>query len=60
MHKQKNNGVTNLGVVSLTYAIIHIRFDVFHGRSGIVKLLLKYIRQKLDGISANVNKFAAF
>ena len=56
----KNKGVTHLGAIPLTYAISNVRFDVFHGRSAVVKVLLKYIRRKLDGIPAHVNKFAAF
>ena len=56
----ENCGVSHMGAFPMTYDITQLRFDVFHGRSAVVKVFLKYIRNVLEGIPRNVNLFGAF
>ena len=58
--KDENSGASHFGSVPLDYSISQIRFDVMHGRGGVVKVVLKYLRNFFDGTPLAVNKFAAF
>ena len=40
----ENKGVIHLGSVPHDYKVSHLRFDIFHGRSAVVKVMLKYLR----------------
>ena len=57
---EENFGVSHFGALPVEFKISQIRFDIFHGRSGIVKVVLKYIRNLFEGIPANVTRFSAF
>ena len=58
--QQENFGVRHMGAMPCNYKISQIRFDVFHGRGGIIKVIVKYIRKQFEGIPRNVTLFAAF
>ena len=57
---KENFGVSHFGALPVDFNISQIRFDVFHGRSAIVKVILKYVRNLFEGIPTNVTRFAAF
>ena len=57
---EENYGICHWGSFADNYKISQIRFDVFHGRSAIVKVVLKHIRNRFEGIPDNVTKFAGF
>ena len=46
----ENEGVSHFGALGPSYKISSLWFDVFHGRGGIVKVLLKYIRRMMEGL----------
>ena len=54
---EKNLGVSSKGVLPANYLINNLRLDVFHGRGNVVKIMLMYIRRKLDGMYDAVVKF---
>ena len=58
--EHENFGIRHTGAMPTDYKISQIRFDVFHGRSAIVKVITKYIRNLFEGLPRNVTLFAAF
>ena len=61
---QANEGVSHFGSLSSDYCISNLWLDVFHGRGGIIKVILKYIRNLMEGLECQnykvVSLFAAF
>ena len=43
----ENFGVNHINAMPLDYKISQVRFDVFHGRGAIVKVVVRYIRKKV-------------
>lgn len=64
MHKdwcdQHNAGITHVGVVPNSYNIDNICFDVFHGRGNVVKIVLSYLRNLLEGNVDALENFCEF
>ena len=42
------------------YKISSFQPDVFHGRSGVVKLMVKYVRKLVEGNSRNLTVFGSY
>ena len=55
-----NSGVCHINFVGLAYNISSFWPDVFHGRSGVVKLLVKYIRRMMEGNTRNLTIFYSY
>lgn len=59
-----NNGITHFGALGMDYNCSQLWFDVFHGRGGIVKVFLKYIRNMMEGLECRnykcVSLFGAY
>ena len=64
MHKTwcsiHNSGMTHRHFLPLTYNVEGIRFDIFHGRSGTLKIMIGYIRTLLDNNYNALGKFKQF
>ena len=55
-----NSGVCHINSVTPDYKISSFRPDVFHGRSGVVKLMVKYVRKLVEGNSRNLTVFGSY
>ena len=58
--KLYNSGVSHFICVPPTYNIENLRFDVFHGRSGCVKVFVSYIRTLLENADIQIEDFSKF
>ena len=57
---EENFGVSHFGALPVDFKVSQIRFGIFHGLSGVVKVVLKYVRNLFEGILTNVTQFSAF